>query len=95
MLGTNLVRVFFHGAHVDNASKRPVVSSQHAGTPCRAGNKLHARTVTQKLQLREGSLQLGMAIGEWLVMPSEVYEFSKKFIALLKARYLRHVLEVL
>ena len=50
----------------------------------RAGNKLHARTVTQKLQLLEGSLQLAMAIGEWLVMPSEVYEFSKKFIALLK-----------
>ena len=51
----------------------------------RAGNKLHARTVTQKLRLEEGSLQLAMGIGEWLVMPSEVYELSRKFIALLKA----------
>ena len=50
-----------------------------------AGNKLHARTVTQKLQLLEGSLQLAMSIGEWLVMPSEIYELSRKFIALLKA----------
>jgi DUF1365 family protein len=51
----------------------------------RAGYKLHARTITQKLQLLEGSLQLAMSIGEWLVMPSEVYELSRKFIALLKA----------
>ena len=51
----------------------------------RTGNKLHARTITQKLQLLEGSLQLAMSIGEWLVMPSEVYELSRRFIALLKA----------
>ncbi len=77
--------------HTANSDKFNSTSSP----PRRAGNKLHARTVTQKLQLQEGSLQLAMAIGEWLVMPSEVYEFSKKFIALLKARFVGHTLSLM
>ena len=54
----------------------------------RAEASYAVNVVLQKFALEGGTLELAMTGGEWLVMPSAVYELSNKLIALLLVRTL-------